>query len=527
MLTFFVVIPVLIASFLFVFSSNKAARVLAIAIQSLIVLFAFYLFMQTKEGDIVNVVGSYRGFTGITLLATNICAAFIFLTSIIFQAASIYSFRESNSRTFWFLLFTLQAVLTGLFLTRDFFNIFVLVEVGTVIVTILAMYYRRRRQVFFGMVYLMLNVVAMVFFLFGLGHLYMIAGAFDMFYVSVALAEADPAYLTIPYALMMTGIAFKCAIIPIFSFVPKVKLYPGAPSAVVAILSGVQIKTNIFLFMQLQEVFGDFANTDFFLILGIVVSMTAVFMAICQTGIKMILAYHTISQVGLIIIGLSAGNDYSYLGGLFHIISHGVFKSALFFTAGIIYHSYGTMDVYKIRGVLRRMPWVGAATIAAVLGITGAPFFIGSISKYFISAEASPLVEWAVNIISLGTIISFIKYSGMLFGKSDLQGDYPKPDRWRLAPCLGLAAVCLFGGVFGQALVRFMFVTDSSISLTGYAQKAGTFFISVAIGLCIYKFVVNGNKTLKRIGQLNLGFKGVCASMGAFFGIILVASALM
>jgi len=522
MLTYFVVIPVLIAVFLFVFSSNKSARVLAIFFQSLFVAFSFYLLLVVRDAPIISIVGVYDSLMSITLHANFISTAFILLTSTIFLAVSAYSFNEEGSRTFWFLLFILEAALVGLFLSRDLFNIFVMVEVGTVVVTILTMYYRVRRQMFTGMVYLMLNIVAMQFYLFGIGYIYMLTDAFDITHAAAVIATLDRQTLALPYALIMTGMAFKCSLIPIFSFVPKVKLYPGAPSAVVAILSGVQIKTNVFLFLQFQELFGPFASTDFFLIVGIVVSLTGVFMAICQTSIRMILAYHTISQVGLIIIGLSAGNEYSFIGGLYHIISHGVFKSALFLTAGIIAHAYGTSDVYKIRGVLRRYPLVGVATAAAVLGITGAPFFIGSISKYFLTANAPPLVEWSVIIISVGTIISFIKYSGILFGKSDLVGDQPMPDKWRLVPSVALGAVCLLGGVFGPQIVRFLFVTTASVDVLGYIQKAGIFFASAAVGLLIYKYIVNGNKLLKRIGKMDMSFKLACASMGGFFAIVLV-----
>jgi multicomponent Na+:H+ antiporter subunit D len=523
MLPFVVIIPVLIAVFLFVFSSNKAARILAIIFQSLFVIFSFYLFIASRHQDIVTYVGSYDDVLGIILISTNVSSVFILLTSLIFLAVAIYSYNEVGVRTFWFLLFILEAVLAGLFLTQDLFNIFVLVEVATVVVIVLIMYYRGRRQMFTGMIYFMLNIVAMQFYLFGVAYIYMLVGAFDITFVSNALSYLDADSLTLPYALIMTGMAFKCAIIPMHSFVPKVKLYPAAPSAVVAILSGVQIKTNVFLFLQMQRIFGDFAAADFFLALGILTSLIGVFMAICQTDIKMILAYHTVSQVGLIIIGLTAGTDYSFLGGLYHVISHGIFKSALFLSAGIIFHAYGTRDVYKIKGVFKQLPWVGVVTIAAVLGITGAPFFIGSISKYFISADVPLFVELAVIVISLGTIISFTKYSGMLFGKpTPLVGTAPIPDRWRLVPSLGLAAFCLLGGVFGQPLVRFLFVTDATIDIMGYIQKALIFFASAIFGFIIYKYVVKGNAFLKKVGALDLGFRSAVVSMGVFFAAIVI-----
>ncbi|MCL2874043.1 MAG: proton-conducting membrane transporter [Defluviitaleaceae bacterium] len=523
MLTYFVVIPVLIASLLFVFSDNKSARVLAIILQTAFTAFSFYLVLLTRGGDTVTIVGGYIDFLGIYLRIYSVSAVFMLLTSIIFLVVAVYSFNMTDSRTFWFLLFILEAALTGLYFTRDLFNIFVLVEVSTVVVIILLMFNRERRQMFGGMVFLMLNIVAMQFYLLGLAYVYKLTGAFDIAYVSDAIALSDRADLILPYALIMTAIAFKCSIIPLFSFTPKTQLYPAAPCAVAAILSGVQIKTNVYLFIRLQEVFGSFASHDFFLVVGIAASITGVILAISQTNIKMILAYHTMSQVGLIIIGLSSGGYYSQIGGLYHVVSHGIFKSALFLTAGIIYRSYGTCDVYKIKGVLKRLPLTGVVTLAAVLGITGAPLFIGSVSKYFISYDVPTWLMWTTNIISLGTIISFIKYSGILFGKDNgLQGKAVETDKWRIIPTTALGIMCLAGGVFGQQLINFLFDANVSISLSSYLEKSLIFFASLAIGYLIYKYAVKGNQVLKRLANLNFSFKSVCMSMGVFFGLTLI-----
>ncbi|MCL2574272.1 MAG: proton-conducting membrane transporter [Defluviitaleaceae bacterium] len=526
MLTYFVIIPVLIAVFLFVFASNKGARVLAILFQAVFVALSLYLLWETRGEEITVVIGDYYGVMGIILRAYTTSAVFMVLCGIVFLAVAIYSFNQSDSRTFWFLLFILQSALVGLFLTRDLFNIFVLVEVSTVIVIILLMYDKKNRNMLSGLVFLMLNIVAMLLYLFGIGYIYMLTGVFDIQRAGELLAYVDYSDKMIPYALIMTGIAFKCSIIPIFSFLPKVKLYPKAPSAVAAILSGVQIKTMVYMFLRMQDMFGDFSSHNFFLAVGIVASLAGVIMAICQTDVKMILAYHTMSQVGLIIIGLSANNEYAMLGGLYHILSHATFKSALFLSIGIIVHSYGTRDVYKIRGVLRRMPIVGMVTLFAVLGITGAPFFIGSISKYFIAADVPFWLNATVIVISLGTIISFIKYAGILFGKDlGAEGDAVKPDIWRIVPSAALGIFCLVGGIFGGHIINFLFPlydSPASIDTWGYIEKSLIFLGSAVVGFLIYKYIVYGNNTLKRIGRLNIGFRSACAAMGAFFGLIVI-----
>ena len=520
-LPFFAIIPVIIAVFLFIFSTSRSARIVAILFQLCFTLLTVGLLLYVRDGPLIVHVGQYVGVLGIILRADSFVAVFILLVSIIFLAVSFYSLHEINSRLYWFLLFILEGTLIGVFLTQDLFNVFVLVEVSTIIVTVLLMFYRQRRVMYRGMVFLMLNVIAMLFYLFGLAFFYQLAGTFDMYNAMDMMPYIDRRQLMLPYALIMTGLAFKCAIIPMFSFTPKTVLYSVAPSAVAAVLSGVQIKTNVYLFLRFQELFQQVSAYDLFLVMAIVAGLTGVVMAISQTNIKMILAYHTISQVGLIMIGLSSGSHYSFTGGLYHIVSHGIFKSALFLTAGVILHSYGTLNVYQIRGVLKRHPMVGAITAAAILGITGAPFFIGSISKYFITSDVPWWVNWSVILISLGTLISFIKYGSMLFGTSEMTGDWRIPDKWRLFSTLPLGVLCLVGGIFGQQIINFLFEADVVINRADYLQKAVIFFVSAAVGWLIYKYVVKGNIHLKRLGSIEFSFNTVCASLVGFFVIVL------
>ena len=526
MLTFFVIVPVLIAVLLYMLPTNRAAKFTAVLFQSALTAAAFYLILAVHSGEIIVFVGTYDNVAlGITLQADALAATFVMLTTFIFLLVSIYTFNEKESRTFWFLLFILESALIGLFFTRDLFNIFVLAEVSTVVVAILLMYDRSKRNMFFGMVFLMASVIAMQFYLLGLGYVYMMTGVMDMGLVAQRVAAMSSADLALPYALIMTTIGFKCALVPLISWTPKVRVYPKAPTAVMAILSGLQVKSIIYLFLRFQDIFGPVASRELFLVIGIITGIFGAFMAICQTDIRMILAYHTISQVGLIITGINMGNDYSYIGGLYHIISHATFKTALFLGAGIIVHSYGTGDVYKIRGVLRRMPLVAIVSMAAVLGITGAPLFIGSISKYFIAYDVSPALNVITIIMSLGTIISFIKYSYIFFGHSGLKGDIPIPEKCRTVPTLILGILCLAGGIFGTRFIEFLFHTGVNISITGYIQKSFIFLLSAGAGFLIYTRLIKGNALLVRLGTINFGFKTICFSMSAFFAIILIVVA--
>ncbi|MCL2579410.1 MAG: proton-conducting membrane transporter [Oscillospiraceae bacterium] len=522
MLAYFVIIPVLIAVFLYLFSSAKSGRILAILIQAALVAFSYYLFSLSRVEEIVTVIGIYDGDLGIVLMSDNLSSSFILLTSFIFLITSIYSFHENNKRLFWFLLFLWEGLLIGIFLTRDFFNIFVLMEVLAIVVVILIMFNRENRNLYDGIIYLMANLVAIQFYLFGVGYVYMITGTLDMYLAAQYIAQFDRSALILPYALIMTGIAFKCALLPLFSWLPKAHGTPSAPSSVSAILSGLHIKSSVYLFLRIQQVFQDISAREFFLVIGIATGIVGFIMALSQKDLKLILAYHTISQVGLIMAALNIGDFYSHIGGLYHIFNHALFKSCLFLSAGVIAEIYKTREVYKIRGVFKEAPIIGLATILAVFGITGAPLFNGSISKYFIATNTNWLLNAILIFMSLGTIISFIKYSSILWGKSSAGETSITIDKCRQLTTLILGLFCFFGGIFGAQFIEFLFNVQVSMNFIGYLEKVLVFAISLTVGYLIYTHFIKTSSLLGRICKARLNFRGMCASMGIFFMAILM-----
>jgi multicomponent Na+:H+ antiporter subunit D len=524
MLTYFVIIPVLLAIFLYLFSSANVGRIIAITVQLGLVLFSYYIFMLSQHEDVVTMVGGYQGVMGIVLRADTMSAVFILLTAFMFFIASIYSFNQENGKFFWFLMFLWQSSLIGIFLTRDFFNVFVLIEVVTLVVAILIMFNRGTRAMYDGIIYLMVNIVAIKFYLFGVGYVYMLTGVLDFGAAAAVLQEYHPTSAQIlPYAFIMVTIALKCALLPLFSWLPKAHGTPGAPPAVSALLSGVHIKSGVYLFMRFQDVFQGVAATEFFMVLGIVTGIGGFILAMSQSDIKLILAYHTVSQVGLIMTGLNMPDYISQTGALYHIFNHAFFKGGLFLSAGLLYAAYGTRDVYKIRGVLKRYPLLGAATIMAILGITGAPLFNGMISKYLITYGADPVMNGILIFMSLGTIVSFVKYSTMLGGQPPKEVANIKIDMHKQIAVLALGFICLVGGIFSGQFVYFLFRVQTDVSLAGYFEKAGIFAASLVAGYFIYRYYVSRSNLFKKIKAFDLSFRSICAAIGGVFAIILLA----
>ena len=524
MLTYYVIAPILIAVFLYFFSA-RVGKIIAIAAQSLFVLGAFYLLYQTHTGGvIVTNVGNFRSFLGISLMADTLAAVFVLLSAIIFLAAAIFSINDKHSNLFWFLLFVWESALIGLFLTRDFFNVFVMAEVATVVVAVLLMYDRSNRRIYDGMIFLMTNVVAIQFYLFGVGYIYMITGRLDMQAVTEVIAILPPAQVYLAYALVMTAIVFKCALLPLSSWFVKASTVPRAPVAIATILSALHVKAGIYLFVRMQGIFGQVIPSEFYVVLGIITGVVAVVMALAQKDIFLMLAYSSVAQIGLIMIALNMGVVYAYAGGLFHTINHAVFKAGLFFGAGMISRAYKTRDISKIGGIWqsgRSGKIITVAQLLAIFGIIGVPFFNGSISKYFMATQAGLLLTVAMVVINLGTILVYLKYAAMFRGK-------PTPaklttDSVKQTVVLALGVLCLVFGIFGEWAKNLFFDFDLSVSFWGYAEKILIFAVSLGAGLLIMRYGRAAIARLENVGiRLNFGFRGICATIGGFFGLILV-----
>jgi multicomponent Na+:H+ antiporter subunit D len=171
------------------------------------------------------------------------------------------------------------------------------------------------------------------------------------------------------------------------------------------------------------------------------------------------------------------------------------------------------------------MPVVGAATIMAVFGITGTPFFNGSISKYFIMDGASRFVTWSIVIINLGTVMSFIKYLSMMPGKpgKDPAGVSPmKIDKCKQAAVFILGTACLAGGIFGRQLIAFLFNETVSVDAVGYSEKTIIFILSGIVGFFVYVLYIKRSRFLNWLRNVEFSFRFICGAMGAFFAGILI-----
>lgn len=207
------------------------------------------------------------------------------------------------------------------------------------------------------------------------------------------------------FLLGLFGFGMKAGIMPLHIWLPGA--HASAPSHASALLSGVMIKTGIYGLVRLTSFFRDIPPWWGWtlLALGIISGIMGVALALAQHDIKRLLAYHSVENIGIIVLGLGLallGRSYhlpelvglGLAGCLLHVANHGLFKSILFFTAGAVIHGVGTRDMDHYGGLLKRLPWTGALFLGGAVAICGLPPFNGFVSEWLIYLGAfQPLKE--------------------------------------------------------------------------------------------------------------------------------------
>jgi len=198
------------------------------------------------------------------------------------------------------------------------------------------------------------------------------------------------------FLLALVGFGAKAGILPLHGWLPEA--HPAAPSHVSALMSGVMIKTGIYGLVRLLTLLSGPPPLwwgGLLIALGLGSGVFGVLLALAQHDLKRLLAYHSVENIGIILLGLGLGcwgwasgrpllMVLGMAGGLLHVLNHALFKGLLFLGAGSVLHAAGTRELDRLGGLLRRMPRTGLAIIAGSAAIAGLPPFNGFISEFLV-----------------------------------------------------------------------------------------------------------------------------------------------
>lgn len=317
--------------------------------------------------------------------------------------------------------------------------------------------------------------------------------------------------------LLVLGGAFtKSAQFPFHFWLPNAM---EAPTPVSAYLhSATMVKAGVYLLMRLNPVLGDTAAWEILLpFFGGLTMLTGAVLAIRQTDLKLMLAYTTVSSLGLLVMLTGIGTEHAIEAAVLYLVAHSLFKGALFMVAGIIDHEAGTRDVTKLGGLRKAMPITFMAAMTAALSMAGLPPFLGFLAKeeiYYALAHANPRALLFTGIAIIGNAlmlaIAFAVALKPFIGKprKTPKHAHEGPVLLWLGPAvLGLAGLlaALFSGSF-HALVS----TPMATALAGAPRPVtmslmphigvplGLSLLTVALGVAVYTNLSRARRLVDR-----------------------------
>ncbi len=338
------------------------------------------------------------------LLSLPISMAIVGLST----ASAVYSIeyiKDKHDFAMYFLLLLLFAVgMLGVTMATNLIVFFIFFEGMNIPAYFLVSNWGTKRAKIIGVKYILYVVI---------GAICLLAGIFWVFGITNALGTPTLNIYEIPALLgpiaggsmlvmqslaLLMSIAFfvKMAIFPLHSWLPD--FHGEAPVPIHALLSAVMIKTGAYGFIRIVYFFFPDVVLQSALLLAVLAIITMLWgagMALVQTDYKRVLAYSSVNQIGYIMLGFSTMNAIGLSGALFHILTHGLAKGVLLYTAGSLVHSAGTKRIDKMGGLAAKMPLTATLSTVGALAIAGTPPLATFVSEVLIF-----LGVWAVALLN-------------------------------------------------------------------------------------------------------------------------------
>ncbi|HID55895.1 TPA: monovalent cation/H+ antiporter subunit D family protein [Candidatus Poribacteria bacterium] len=404
-------------------------------------------------------MGGWKPPIGINLVADGFSVLMLIAINLIAFASTLFSIsymeRFTDKPKYYGLFMLMVSGMNGVALTGDIFNLYVFLEIASIASYALVAFGCESEELEASFKYLVLSSVASSFILLGVAIMYSSSGTLNMADLSGLIKGAGlTKAMLFASALFIAGFSLKGGLVPFHAWLPDA--HPSAPAPISAMLSGVLIKA-IGIYALTRLIYTVLGISNLFSIIlmsiGALSMLVGVLLAVGQWDFKRLLAYHSISQMGYVVLGIGLGTPLGILGGIFHLLNHSVFKSCLFLCSGAIEHETGTRELKKMGGLWRRMPVTSTSCVVSSLSISGIPPFNGFWSKLIIIIAAIQAGHYAVAAIAVGvtflTLTSFTKVMRYaIFGtpSAEIQKVKEAP-AFMCIPLVILAILCLGLGI--------------------------------------------------------------------------------
>ena len=348
-------------------------------------------------GRFVHELGGFQPPVGIELVADGLSAAVLLLIAVVSLATLAFS-RVAGPRgnAFHSGYLLLVGGLAGIVLTGDLFNLFVFLEIVGLTTYALIASDRSGASAYASLKYLVLGTVGASLYLVGVGYVFLATGTLNMVDLQTQIVEqasyTDP-LIQASFAFIVAGFALKIALFPVHTWQPDA--YQRAPDSVTAFVAALVSTAGAYALIRVTyTVFTvDFlaaneAITTGLLVVSGVSILAGSVLATMQSDLKRMFAYSSVAQFGMIAAAVALANETALLGGLIHLVGHGLLKFGLFLGVGLLALGYGARRIEDVASIARSAPYTSGAIAVLGLALVGIPPSIGFLGKWYIGVGA-------------------------------------------------------------------------------------------------------------------------------------------
>ncbi|AJC71909.1 NADH dehydrogenase subunit N [Thermococcus guaymasensis DSM 11113] len=437
---------------------NKAIKyylAIVTAVQTGIAAWVFHQVYTTGD-PIIVVAGGWKPPVGINLYFGHFAALFVLIVAVVSFLMAVFNFKAINVEpvdkyAMLFLLLMLGA--TGMIATGDLFNLFVFMEITSISAYALTAYNKTGEAAEASLKYIILGGIGSSFFLIGVALIYGATGTLNMAHLAQLAPYIDPKVVQVGLALIIFGLAVEAELFPLNAWAPDA--YQAAPHPITVMFSAFVVKAGLYAMARILYLFASATGwenvTKLLVIMATLTVVVAEFSALRQKDVKRMVAYSSISQIGLIAVAFALGTQSGVDAGVFHMVNHAIVKALLFLTVGYVGITLGETKIEKFSGLGRRMPLTAFAITVGSLAAVGIPLFNIFWSKVrILLAGVEAGYTWSVALILGASVVEAVYYLRLIHTMwfTEAEGEAIKEDLAIGTIAIFLVLLVLFIGIY-------------------------------------------------------------------------------
>jgi len=338
----------------------------------------------------------------LSLAVDRLSVIMLILSSVLLILVGFSSWSMKNQAMYFNLLIAFSGAIFGVFMSTNFLWFFIFWELTLVPMYFLVGIWGAEQRVYAAVKFFLYTHVASMFIILAFFLIYKESGSFDMRVVKESMLLSP----VLIWWLLFTGFAVKMPIFPFHTWLPDAHVQAPAPISV--LLAGVLLKMGAYAMIRMVILLFPKTSQEYawvILLLGLITLFYAGFMALKETHLKKMVAYSSISHMGLVIIAISTLSYAGLSAGVYEMLGHAFIIAPLFLIAGYFHHKTGSWQMQDMGGIMQKAPYISAIFVLAGLGALGLPGTMGFVGELSILLSAIEIYGTWMAVMVLASMI--------------------------------------------------------------------------------------------------------------------------